>query len=269
MTSDLPPAVPEPSSSAEDGAGWRDDLAAGRLAAAHRGALADDGAPETVREALGDLSEVERLLRDKAWVRAVKRFQHIEARPEIVDWDVLAGDVDRLRRSGEALDRRQPEAALAELDALTSPFFRAEAETQRGTALIYDDRLVEAAACFQRAIEADPRHVRALTNLGNVALEEGRIDDAIAHYQRALSLDDSFANAHHNLAVAYRRKGQLSKSVGSLKRAQRLLQRRDASDARQQLGSLTRVGGGRLLRWLLYGAAAVVLYLVLHARGRI
>jgi tetratricopeptide (TPR) repeat protein len=246
---------------------WRDELASGRFDAAHRAfTLTRDGAPEVGR-ALAGLAEVESLVRDKAWGRAVKRFDRIEDRPAIVPWEQLQEDLACLQRSGEALDRRRPDDALEELQHLKSGLFTAEAETQQGTALIYDDRLEEAASCFQRALDVDPRHFRALTNLGNVALEEGRIDDAITAYERALKLNDSFANAHHNLAVAYRRKGELGRSVRSLRRAQRLMQQRDAADARDRLGSMAGGRSVRMLRWLLYAAVAITLYVVLHSRG--
>ncbi len=249
---------------------WKAELAAGRLGAAHRAYVMSGATDAALREALGGLSDVETLLRQKSWRRALRRFGQIEARPAVVPWGSLAADLERLRRSGEALDRRKPDEAVTELDSLDSDvFFRAEADTQRGTALIYDDRVDDAEACFRSALEIDPRHFRALTNLGNVALEQGRVDEAIAAYERALVLDDGFANAHHNLAVAYRRKGQLGKSVRSLRRAQRLMQRRDADEARERLGSLSGGRTLRSLRWLLYAAAAVALYLFLKSRGMV
>jgi len=247
---------------------WQGELAAGRFGAAHRAFVLSGGDDSAVRLALSELDSVESLVRQKSWRRALRRLQQIEARPPIVPWASLEADLERLRASGEALDRRRPDEAAAQLDDLESgPYFRAEAETQRGTALIYDDRVDDAEACFRRALEADPRHYRALTNLGNVALEQGRVDEAISDYERAIALDDGFANAHHNLAVAYRRKGQLAKSVRSLRRAQRLMQRRDADDARDRLGSLSGGRTVRSLRWLLYAVLAVALYLLLKSRG--
>lgn len=258
------PAGPEPA----DPADWRAELEAGRFGSALRAYLLSGEGDPRVQAALSGLSDVQALVRRKGWRRARRRLEQIEDRPAFIPWSRLEADLDRLQRAGEALDRRRPDEAAAELDAVPSgTLFVAEVETQRGTALIYDDRTEEAAACFRRALEADPRHYRALTNLGNVALEQGRVDDAIAAYQRALELNDAFANAHHNLAVAYRRKGELGKSVRSLRRAQRLMQRRDADDARERLGSLTGRRAGRLLRWVLTIAAAVMLYLVLKSRG--
>lgn len=254
----------EPALQAQD---WREELAAGRFGSAHRAYVIAGGHDPETRSALAGLADVQALVRRKGWRRAIKRLGQIDSRPALVPWARVEADLQRLRRAGEALDRRRPEDAVAELDAVESGLFVAEAETQRGTALIYDDRVEEAAACFRRALEADPRHYRALTNLGNVALEQGRVDDAIAAYQQALALNDAFANAHHNLAVAYRRKGELGKSVRALRRAQRLMQRGEADDARERLGSATGGRTLRTLRWVLYIAAALALYALLKSRG--
>lgn len=264
---DRPAADGEPAARNVAATDWRAELEAGRFGRAYRAfALSGDDDPD-VRQALSGLADVDALVKDKAWSRGVKRLERIERRPPIVPWHELEADLACLARSGEALDRRRPEDALTELGMLQGGWWQAEADTQRGTALIYDDRIEEASAAFQRALERDPGHYRALTNLGNLALEDGRTDEAIEAYERALTLNESFANAHHNLAVAYRRKGQVGRSVRSLRRAQRLMQRRDADDARERLGSLNRPGSVRFFRWLLYAGLAIALYLVLHARG--
>jgi len=265
MTSDRASgAEPLPAEPTES---WREAVSRGRFRAAHRAATVSGEASHDVRAALAGLADVETLLKDKAWNRALKRFGQIEERPPVVPWAELEAELAALKRSGEALDRRRPDEALSELEHLRTGLFLAEAETQRGTALIYDERLQDAAAAFERAIERDPSHYRALTNLGNIALEDGRVDDAIGAYEHALKLNDDFANAHHNLAVAYRRKGQLNKSVRSLRRAQRLMQRRDTEEARDRLGSFAKGRSARTLRWALYAALAIVAYLVLHGRG--
>lgn len=249
-------------------ADWKAELSAGRFGSAYRAYLLSGERDPRVEAALSGLTDVQALMRQKGWRRARRRLEQIEDRPTLIAWERLEADLDRLRRAGEALDHRRPDEAAAELEAVpTDTLFVAELETQRGTALIYDDRTEEAAACFGRALEADPRHYRALTNMGNVALEQGRVDDAITAYRRALELNDAFANAHHNLAVAYRRKGELGKSVRSLRRAQRLMQRRDTDDARERLGSLAGGRGARMLRWVVTVAAALLLYLLLKGRG--
>lgn len=273
------PSAPQPDGSLDSdstarpdaGMVWQDLLAARRLNAAHKAflmdravaeaALADPQGIDSLRRALGALADVEDLVRDRSFTRAAERLRRLDERIDLVPWSELEADLAALEASAKLLDRRELEALFPALDDLESSWFKAEVETQRGTAMIYEGRLEEAKAAFEAALAQDPDHYRAITNLGNVALEEKRTDDAIDYYQRALKVNDSFANAHHNLGVAYRRKGNLSKSVKSLKAAQRLAQKRDASEARTKLGRLTASPGvTRYFRWLLIGAAGALLY---------
>jgi len=273
------PSAPQPDGSLDSdstarpdaGMAWQDLLAARRLNAAHKAflmdravaeaALTDPQGIDSLRRALGALADVEDLVRDRSFTRAAERLRRLDERIDLVPWSELEADLAALEASAKLLDRRELEALFPALDDLESSWFKAEVETQRGTAMIYEGRLEEAKAAFEAALAQDPDHYRAITNLGNVALEEKRTDDAIDYYQRALKVNDSFANAHHNLGVAYRRKGNLSKSVKSLKAAQRLAQKRDASEARTKLGRLTASPGvTRYFRWLLIGAAGALLY---------
>ncbi|MFO7547163.1 MAG: tetratricopeptide repeat protein [Trueperaceae bacterium] len=224
-----------------------------------------DGA--ATRVALSALADVEELVRERSFAKAQERIRRLEEPAAIAPWDDLVADLERLRASAKALDQRNPDAAVATLEELGSTWFPAEVYTQLGTARIYDDRLEEARAHFEAALELDPQHYRALTNLGNVALEDGRVDDAIDAYERALKLNESFPNAHHNLGVAYRRKGQVHKSVRSLRTAQRAQQRQEAAEARESLGRIGAGSGAKIIRWVVYAVVAVALYLLLKNRG--
>jgi tetratricopeptide (TPR) repeat protein len=146
-------------------------------------------------------------------------------------------------------------------------WFPAEAANQRGTARIYSGEVEKAKREFIGGTELDPRHYRAHTNLGNAWLETGQVDEAIACYQRALAVNDEFANAHHNLGVAYRRRGEIARSVRQLRRAQRVQQRTDREQARERVSAGGGQAGLKALRWVLYGAVALVLLLVLRSRG--
>lgn len=246
---------------------WREAVAIGRFGAARQAYVTAGESDEAVRRALGTLADVEASLREKSWSRAEKRLHELEVRPPFLDWEALEADLATLRRSGEALDKRDPDAALEALEAVRGVSFAAEAETQRGTARIFNDDLEGARTCFERALELDPSHYRALTNLGNVELEQGNVDDAIAAYERALKLNDDFANAHHNLGVAYRRKGNVTKSVRSLRRAQRSLQRHDTAEARTRLREMGSKNASKALKWVLYAGVALAAYLLLRSRG--
>lgn len=250
---------------------WEELVAARQFGAAYRAfriartmgtddAL-DPAAAGTIAHSLAALADVEELVRERSFTRALDRLQRMEERAAFAPWTQIEADVAALEQSAKLLDQRESEQALAALAQLEGSWFLAEVEAQRGTAHIYEGRFDDARQSFDDALAIDPQHYRALTNLGNVALEEKRVDDAIDYYSRAIKINESFANAHHNLGVAYRRKGHLSKSVKSLKTAQRLTQRKEASDARAKLGKLS--GGpntAKWLRWLLIAGAAIAVY---------
>src|SRR5512135_619007 len=61
--------------------------------------------------------------------------------------------------------------------------------------------LVEAAACFQRALRLKPDHASAHYELGTVLAQQGKLDEAIANFQQALRLKPDHAEAHNNLAT--------------------------------------------------------------------
>jgi tetratricopeptide (TPR) repeat protein len=221
----------------------------------------DEPQAETA-EALERLVALQARLRNREYKRSLALLE--EARPaDLLDWQRLRAQVACLQETASLLDQRRPDEALALLAEVDEAILQGEAETQRGTACIFRAEPEEAARCFDRALAADPKHFRALTNRGNLALEAGRVDEAIETYQAAIKLNPDFANAYHNLGVAYRRKGQIDKSVRAIKQAQRALQQRDREEARATLGG----GGLRLPRWLLYGAIAVIAYLILRAQG--
>ena len=49
--------------------------------------------------------------------------------------------------------------------------------------------LDEAIACFQKAVELDPKYAAAHNNLGNALRTKGQVDEAVACYQKAVELD--------------------------------------------------------------------------------
>ena len=262
---DTPPSQPS----------WQALLEAGDSAGALQRYRQNAEPPEgAVLDALRALSDVRYHVRAKGWVKAQRAVMSVETPPpsvsEKVDWTVLVEDLQRLESASKRLDQRNPDAALERLEEVASPLLRAEVETQRGTALIFQNDLTGAKASFERALAHDPKHYRALTNLGNVALEENNVDDAIKAYEAALRLDEDFANAHHNLGVAYRRKGQIDRSVRSIRRAQKTQRRQDAEEARGTLsGALKGRSVRRWLRYALYGVGGALLFWWLRSQGMI
>lgn len=253
---------------------WRELVAARRFTVARHAYLLElsntPGAgqgDEPTRAALSALADVEDLVRERSYAKAKTRIERMEVRGPLAPWEAILADLDALAVTAKSLDKREPQEALAGLEPLTASWLLAEVITQRGTAQIYLGELAEAQESFAAALEVDPQHYRALTNLGNVALEEGRIDDAIDFYERAIKLNDQFANAHHNLGVAYRRKGHLSKSVRSLRKAQRVAQRHETTQARESISQWSGARGSKVIKWVVYAVIGVVLVWFLRSQG--
>jgi tetratricopeptide (TPR) repeat protein len=255
---------------------WRELLEARRFGVARHAYLLELAtAPDTpagdeqTRSALSALADVEDLVRERSYAKAKTRIERMEVRGPLAPWEAIMADLDALAVTAKALDKREPEAALAGLEPLAASWLLAEVITQRGTAQIYLGELDQAQESFASALEIDPQHYRALTNLGNVALEESRVDDAIEFYERAIKLNDQFANAHHNLGVAYRRKGQLSKSVRSLRKAQRVAQRQETTQARESISQWSGARGSKAIKWVIYAVIGGVLIWFLRSQGYI
>lgn len=277
---DAPPPLPGTSPAVAGLPDWRDLLELRRFndakkaylvakyAASGVAALEPGPTDDLTRAALTALADVEDLLRERRYKKAIERLSRLENRPTLAPWHALEADLETLLKVGTALDRRDAEEALTRLEPLAATWFKAEALTLQGTAQIYLGEIATAQASFLDAIEIDPDHYRALTNLGNLALEEGDVDEAIARYQRAIEINDEFANAHHNLGVALRRKGHVAKSVRELRRAQRLAYRQDAAQARESFtGGLKAQRARPVLKWVLWVAVGAVVWWVLRSQG--
>lgn len=265
-------AVPEAGTpTAADAAAldWRALTVQGRYKAARNAYLVSGEQDPEVRAGLGALVDVQELLRERSYSRALERLERLDVHADFAPWDQLADELKVLKDTAGALDRRDPDLARELLSELHNPWFSAEVMTLLGTTEVYDNNMAEAAALLERAIEVDPQHYRALTNLGNLALEDGRVDEAIDLYERALKIDENFPNAHHNLGVAYRKKGQLNKSVRSLRRAQRTQQRHEVAEARESIGKWAGPNFGKYMKWIVWGAVIVAGYFLLRAAGYI
>ena len=271
---------PEQAATQGDLPDWRDMLEARRFNAAKKAYLvakyAASGLPplergaddDATHSALTALADVEDLLRERRYKKALERLNRLEGRPTIAPWHALEADLSTLADVGSALDRRDGEEALTQLGPLAATWFRAEALTLQGTAQIYVGDPEAARASFEDAVAVDPEHYRALTNLGNIALEDGEVDEAIEFYGRALKINDEFANAHHNMGVALRRKGHVAKSVRQLRRAQRLAYRQDAAAARESFtGGMKGRRAGSVLKWVLWVAIGAAVWWVLRSQG--
>jgi tetratricopeptide (TPR) repeat protein len=68
--------------------------------------------------------------------------------------------------------------------------------------------LDEAVACFEGALDADPRYVEAWNNLASVQLARNEWQRAVEAGCRAVDLARNYADAHFNLAQAYHALGR-------------------------------------------------------------
>jgi superkiller protein 3 len=76
-----------------------------------------------------------------------------------------------------------------------------------------------AIACWKKAIALDPKYAKAHNNLGVALYEKHDLDGAIASYWKALEFDPKYAKAHNNVAVALRDQGLRERAVESWMKA--------------------------------------------------
>lgn len=80
----------------------------------------------------------------------------------------------------------------------------------------------QAAAAFQKALEADPRMAAAHNNLGALVLENGELYQAAWSFQRAIELDESLPDPHNNLGLTLSAAGRLEEAIGEFEAAAEL-----------------------------------------------
>jgi len=120
--------------------------------------------------------------------------------------------------AGNLMGAGRLDAALKALEPFRES---AAAETQllRGEVLARRGRDREARACFDRALEADPRSPQAHRNVGILLLAEGRVPDARRWLEKAVELDGGQAEAWNGLGVIRSRSGDPAGAVAAWRRA--------------------------------------------------
>ena len=121
---------------------------------------------------------------------------HVEPTPGGADPSPFAAAINRARAF---LSRGEPDAALAELSRVDGADRQPEVERLRGRILHAAGRLDEAAAAFERALDAAPEGDRTAleTELGRLRAEQGRVTEAREHLLSAE--DDGDAEARYAL----------------------------------------------------------------------
>ncbi len=108
------------------------------------------------------------------------------------------------------------------------------AHNQVGVTLLEQQKIDEAVAHFEKALEVEPNFAEAHSNLGNVRLRQNRAEEAVAQFQMAVQLDPGLATAHSNLGVTLMSRGQLDEAIAHLQRALQI--RPDFAVTRNSLG---------------------------------
>jgi len=261
-----PPPPPDWTALARAGE-WRRALAAARLSGA-TGAAAP-------LEAVLAVQEHVRARRFGAARRAVLRVREELEAAGASGEAALIGSLTRPQELEQAVavledsGETEPQTLRERLaPALAHPLTRAEALNMLGVLHALREEPGEARTHFGEALAADAGHYRAGTNLGNLDLEAGHLAEAEARYREVLRLSPDYDGAHHNLGVALRRQGRLHESVGSIRRAQRLGNKRLQDTSREELRDQFRGNETvRRLRWGLIAGAAGLLWLLLRGPG--
>lgn len=108
-----------------------------------------------------------------------------------------------------------------------------------GTISFRMKKLKEAAEYYSRAMQADPAYPLAHFNLGNLYDERGDFASARTHYLDAIRLNPAYADAYFNLALLCERNGELLQAISHWQKYLKLDASSSwASTARKQLDRL-------------------------------
>jgi Flp pilus assembly protein TadD len=175
------------------------------LAADERGRLLEEAAALIAALPREVTPEIERLV--EARLRRYYRDLRLdpdeaaELRAYREEQRLAEADVAALKR--RLLDRLEPAAG----------------HLRRGKALVERRRFAEAEHEYRRATEIDPGDPLAWGQLGGVLATVNRGDEAFACYQRALELDPRSWLTHYNLAVWHARRGETGGALARIEEA--------------------------------------------------
>jgi tetratricopeptide (TPR) repeat protein len=74
-------------------------------------------------------------------------------------------------------------------------------------------------ACFQKAIDLDPKFAVAYVNLGYIQQARSSIESAIRYYKKALEIDPNAYMAHNNLGFCHMIMTNFSEAISHLKKS--------------------------------------------------
>jgi tetratricopeptide (TPR) repeat protein len=97
-------------------------------------------------------------------------------------------------------------------DAVAKMPGNAYAQTNYGTALLFDQQYGDAIVHLQEAVRLQPGLAEAGDNLGNAYFDLGQFREAEIRYRQVIAQHPEFAEAHDNLAEAFLREGRYAEA---------------------------------------------------------
>jgi tetratricopeptide (TPR) repeat protein len=91
-----------------------------------------------------------------------------------------------------------------------------------GEAYRDEDDLMQASACYQKALEFDPNCYEAHVAVGDMHSEQGEYASAEAAYQRALAIRSDLADVHVALGLIYSNQGRYEQAMQQFQRGKAL-----------------------------------------------
>lgn len=111
-------------------------------------------------------------------------------------------DRERLNVIAEAYGRGDLDTAIPQLREYLADYPKDDlAWTILGNAYEDGDRLDEARAAYDLALEIDPERFEAITGTGILHRKRGEYEQAMAAYRRALEIDPTYAQAYSSMTV--------------------------------------------------------------------
>jgi tetratricopeptide (TPR) repeat protein len=96
---------------------------------------------------------------------------------------------------------------------------RADRLKEKGTQLVRQGQLTEAAKLFSKALSFSKRDTDALMALGTISGMQGNYAAAERYFGKAIHIDPGLATAHYNLGIAQKYQGKLEDAAGSYRQA--------------------------------------------------
>lgn len=111
----------------------------------------------------------------------------------------------------------------------------AEANVSLGYALIKQDKGDEAVLNLQKALDIKPDNPEAHNDLGIISFEKGNTSEAIAHFEKALQARPEYAEAYYNYGNALFQQGDMDGAIARYQQALKI--KADYAEARYNLGN--------------------------------